>query len=100
MEDAAPAFALAVWYGLSVPITVHVGAVLLQRNPRTPLSWVIRLVGVPVALLGQIGMAAAFGLHRAFANSAALGILLGLAVYYVCAWLNHRSRRSRHLTAR
>ena len=95
MTEAALPFALGAWYGLSVPIIVHVAVVLLERSPRSPLSWVIRLIGAPVALIGQFGMAVAFGLHKVFANWTFLGMLLGLAVYIVCAWLNGKWRISR-----
>ena len=92
MTEAALPFALGTWYGLSVPITVHVAAVLLERSPKSPLSWAIRLIGAPVAIIGQFCIAAAFGLQKLFASWTVLGLLLGLAVYILCAWLNRRGR--------
>lgn len=95
MGEGFGALALGLWFGFSAPIAIHVGVLLLQREPTSSaLSWIIRLVAAPAALLGLLGIAAAIGLYQGLANWAALGVLAGFAVYCLCAWVNHKRSKS------
>jgi hypothetical protein len=95
MGEGFGAFALGLWCGLTGPTAIHVGMVLLQRDTEgSALSWVIRLIVAPAALLGVLGVAAALGLYRGLASWAALGLFVGFALYGLCAWLNYKKRKN------
>lgn len=101
MFDALPAIALGVWLGISLPLVAHVVTVVLDRlhkgksKGHSRLSWLIRLVGTPVLLLGVMGVAAAIGTHlQTDKDHISYGLLIGIALYAITAWLYYRTQRS------
>jgi hypothetical protein len=86
---------IGVWFGLTGPIALHVAYVVIVGNPGTNLSRVVRFLGIPLFLIGIMGIAGSLGPSGSWS---ALGMFFGFAVYGLCAWLHRRRHKSRLAT--
>lgn len=73
-------FAFGMWFGATGPLVIHVMNSCLTGNRAR-----IRLIVIPVAVVGILGVAATFGAH--WTNTYTFGMLFGALIYALCVWL-------------
>jgi hypothetical protein len=95
MNEALGALALGLWYGLTGPLAVHIGIVLVHRNPGTNVSRVVRFLAAPAGMVGIVGIAATSGKYLSGAHWLAAGFVVGAGIYGLSAWLHHKHTKAR-----
>ena len=88
------------WFGLTAPLAIHVGIIVLERLRKAPspsaiiVSRIIRFVICPLAMFGIFGLGSAMGV-RCHANGdlVAYGLFGALALYLFTTFLYKRAIR-------